>query len=298
MSIFFEQSVLYFSLSLAFYISVVQIQSSCSLITPKISHFMNYEIMLIVFRLPLPITHEVPDKSVEETYIFNSILYTVSDVKCNSSYQPANFSAWKVKQVERSFTVTANLEIAMFKGFTTLGTLLSWRWKQKLRASSKNEDHRQKRKGDYGSVVVALNVWIRCHLTAIRVNHTVSFRMLARSGVRDSKTVRLVTVWGKLHRLSVNCRSIAGRATGLSLIQSVRTGSGSHAWVPQTLSAWVYRPGREAHRSPQTTAGFVSPLPIRFHDVYGDIFFAFLTFHLRVTYSTHFSFSVTFSRSW
>ena len=107
------------------------------------------------------------------------------------------------------------------------------------------------------------------------------------------------TVWGWLHRLSVNCGSIPGRATGLSLLQSVRTGSGSHAWVPETLSARVNRSGHAAYRSPQSTAGFVSPLPVCFHDVYGDMFFfAFLIFLVRDTYSAPFSFSVIFSRSW
>lgn len=50
---------------------------------------------------------------------------TVSDVKCNSSNQPAKFGARKVKQVECSIIVTATLEIAMSKGFTRLGALIS-----------------------------------------------------------------------------------------------------------------------------------------------------------------------------
>jgi len=43
------------------------------------------------------------------------------------------------------------------------------------------------------------------------------------------ETVGLVTLWGLLCRLSVNFVSISPRATGLSLFQSVRTGSRSHA---------------------------------------------------------------------
>ena len=52
----------------------------------------------------------------------------------------------------------------------------------------------------------------------------------------------------------VNCGSIPGRATGLSLLHRVPTGSGSHAWIPETLSALVNRPGCSTHGSSQSTA--------------------------------------------
>jgi len=61
---------------------------------------------------------------VVQTSFFN-VVGTVSDVEWNSTNQPANFSARKVKHVECSFIVTATLEVAMSKAFTSLGVLFA-----------------------------------------------------------------------------------------------------------------------------------------------------------------------------
>ena len=84
----FKQRVVYSSHSLAFDVSVVQLtkQSQSNHATDITLHKVRNYVNLISITV-LPITHDVPDKSVEET------LCTVSDVQCSTSNRLANFGA-------------------------------------------------------------------------------------------------------------------------------------------------------------------------------------------------------------
>jgi hypothetical protein len=120
----------------------------------------------------------------------------------------------------------------------------------------------------------------------------------------------LISLWrqsSENSRVSVGIASLAQcklrfdswRGRDLYLLQSVWTGSVSHAWVPETLSTSVNRPGRAYHLSSQSTAGVVSPLPHRLSwRVKGRVFLRFSYFSCESYIFRPFFFSVTFSRSW